>query len=94
MTFALAAAVLLITTQASGDSGATLRRPVSLPLEFETNTGQFAPEVLYLARTSNHFVYLTRGGLTFGLTDTRRPAGSLRMTLVGVNRQASMRDGG
>ena len=65
---------------ASAVQGATL-----LPLEFETNSGQFSPDVLYLARTANHFVYLTHDGMTLGLTDSRA---SVRMTLVGANRES------
>lgn len=87
----LAAAVLLVRTGASGNPGAALRsQPVSLALEFETNTGQFAPEVLYLARSSNHFVYLTRNTMTLGFTDARQRDTSVRMMLVGANRQASI----
>lgn len=87
----LAAAVLLFTSAASGDSGAAPRsQNVSMPLEFETNTGQFVPEVLYLARTSNHFVYLTRRGITLGLTDASQAGTSLRMALVGRNGRASI----
>jgi uncharacterized protein (TIGR03437 family) len=37
-----------------------------LPLEFEANAGQFDPTVLYLARTSNHYVYLSRDGVVLG----------------------------
>jgi hypothetical protein len=69
--------------------GAAYCQPVALPLEFETNTGQFASEVLYLARTSNHFVYLTHTSMTLGLTNAREPGATLRMTLVDANRHAS-----
>ena len=60
---------------------------VSLPLEFEANAGQFAPDVLYLARTPNHFVYLTRAGMTLGLTNVRE-RGALPMRLAGANPQS------
>src|SRR5215831_11880936 len=69
---ALAAALL-----ASG-APTTPSQSVTLPLEFEANAGQFAPDVLYLARTSSHFVYLTRDGMTLGLTDA---SGALNMRL-------------
>ena len=59
-----------------------------LPLEFEANTGQFAPDVNYLARGSNHFVYLTHDGMTLGFNDARRRDTSLRMKLVGANPEA------
>ncbi len=89
--FTLAAIVLLARTGASGNPGAALRsQPVSLPLEFEANTGQFAPEVTYLARSSNHFVYLTRNGLTLGLVDAQQKNTSLRIALVGASPQASI----
>jgi uncharacterized protein (TIGR03437 family) len=61
---------------------------VALPLEFEANAGQFAPEVLYLARTSTHFVYLTRDGVTLGLTGDSAPGSALRVTLAGANLRA------
>jgi uncharacterized protein (TIGR03437 family) len=87
----LAATVLLVRTDASGNPSAALRsQPVSSALEFETNTGQFAPEVLYLARSSNHFVYLTRNSMTLAFTDAPQRDTSLRMMLVGANRRPSI----
>ena len=87
----LAAAGLLFGISASGNPRATLRnQPVSIPLEFEANTGQFAPQVRYLARGSNHFVYLTHEGMTLGFNDAQQRDTSLRMTFVGVNPDASM----
>lgn len=87
----LAAAVLLVGTSASGNPRALLRnQPVSLPLEFEVNTGQFAPQVHYLARGSNHFVYLTHSAMTLGFNDAQQRDTSLRMTLVGANPEGSM----
>src|SRR5712692_8804167 len=87
----LATAVLLVRTDASGNPSAALRsQAVSLALEFEPNSGQFAPEVLYLARSSNHFVYLTHSSMTLGFTDAPQRDTSLRMTLVGANQQASI----
>ena len=65
-------------------------QPVSIPLEFEANTGQFAPEVRYLARGSNHFVYLTHDGMTLGFNDARQSNSSLRMSLVGAVPGATM----
>jgi uncharacterized protein (TIGR03437 family) len=44
----------------------TLHANTGLPLEFEANAGQFAPTVLYLARTSNQYVYLSRDGVVLG----------------------------
>jgi len=83
--------VLLVGSDASGDPGGRLRsQSESLALEFETNAGQFAPEVLYLARSSNHFVYLTRGGMTLGFANAQQRDSSLRMTLVGARREASI----
>ena len=87
----LAAAGLLTGASASGNSSAALRnQPVSIPLEFEANTGQFAPEVRYLARGSNHFVYLTHDSMTLGFSDAQQRDTSLRMTLVGANPGADM----
>ena len=87
----LAVAGLLAGTSAPGNPGAALRsQPVSIPLEFEANTGQFAPEVSYLARGSNHFVYLTRDSITLGFNDAQQRDTSLRTRLVDVNPQASM----
>jgi uncharacterized protein (TIGR03437 family) len=65
-------------------------KPVSLPLEFESNAGQFAPDVLYLARTSNHFLYLTRDGMTLGLADANGAGTPLHIALPGASRQASV----
>jgi len=65
-------------------------QPVSIPLEFEANTGQFAPEVHYLARGSNHFVYLTHDGMTLGFNDAQQNNTSLRMSLVGATPGAAM----
>uniref|UniRef100_Q01T38 Uncharacterized protein n=1 Tax=Solibacter usitatus (strain Ellin6076) TaxID=234267 RepID=Q01T38_SOLUE len=80
----LAAAGLLVETRASGN------QPVSMPLEFEANTGQFAPEVHFLAHGANHFVYLTRDGMTLGFNDARQRNTSLRMTLVGATTGAAL----
>ena len=70
--------------------GATVLKSqeLKLPLEFEANRGQFAPEVLFLARTSSHFVYLTREGITLGLSSGAQPAAALRMNFVNGNRGA------
>jgi len=73
------AAALLAAFGAAAQS-----QTVALPLEFEANSGQFASEVRYLARTANHFVYLTPGGMTLGLTGAAQGS-SLRMTLVNAN---------
>jgi uncharacterized protein (TIGR03437 family) len=70
--------------------GEAVPRPVSLPLEFEANSGQFAPDVCYLARLSNHFVYLTRDGMTLGFNHTLQRDSSLRMKLVAANPAASI----
>ena len=72
-------AALLAVPRAPGNP------PVSLPLEFEINTGQFADDVLYLARTSHHFVYLTRRGMTLGVNNAPQRDTAVRMTLIGAN---------
>jgi hypothetical protein len=83
--------MLLAGVLAGAVSGAAVQdRPVSLPLEFEVNVGQFAPDVLYLARTGNHFVYLTRSGMTLGLTNENEPGAILPMRLVGANQRTSI----
>ena len=87
----LAAAGLLAGSSVWGNASAALRnQPVSIPLEFEANDGQFAPQVLYLARGSNHFVYLTHESMTLGFNDAQQRDTSLRMTLVGANPEAYM----
>ena len=58
---------------------------LKLPLEFETNRGQFAPEVLFLARTASHFVYLTPAGMTLGLSGSTQRGAALQMQLVHAN---------
>lgn len=60
-----------------------------LPLEFEANRGQFGPEVLFLARTSSHFVYLTREGMTLGLSSAQRGR-AVQMRLVDADRSAAV----
>ena len=81
----LTAAGLLLGTIASGNPIPALRnKRVSMPLEFEPNTGQFAPEVRYLAHGSNHFVYLSPDGMTLGFNDAQQRNTSLRMMLVGA----------
>src|SRR5712692_83536 len=87
----LATAALLIRSGASANPSATVRsQSVWLPLEFETNVGQFAPEVMYLARTSNLFVYLSHRGMTLGFTNAEQRDTSLRITLVGANPWSSI----
>ncbi len=61
---------------------------MKLPLEFEINQGQFAPEVLYLARSANHYLYVTRDGLTLALSDRAQRGAPLRMTLPGADPHA------
>lgn len=61
-----------------------------LPLEFEVNRGQFAPQVLFLARTAGHFIYLTREGMTLGVNASSRRGAALEMQLVGANPAAGV----
>ena len=63
---------------------------VSLPLEFEANAGQFAPEVLYLSRTPSHYVYLTEGGMTLGFTAGPEKDSTLRMSFGRNSGEASV----
>jgi uncharacterized protein (TIGR03437 family) len=63
---------------------------LKLPLEFEANRGQFAAEVLFLARTPNHFVYLTREGMTLGLSGDAQRGGALRMRLLDADPSAAV----
>ena len=82
----LAWVTLLAVPRAPGDTPKGVQgQPVPLPLEFEVNQGQFADDVLYLARAAHHFVYLTRRGMTLGLNDAPQPGSAVRMTLVGAN---------
>ena len=48
----------------------------------EANAGQFTPEVLYLARTPSHYVYLTQGGMTLGFTAASEKGSALRMSFA------------
>lgn len=74
---------LLLVVAVSVCGAVTPRTP--LPLEFESNRGQLAPEVLFLASSGGGFVYLTRDGLTLG-----GAAPSLRMRLSAANPRASV----
>jgi len=74
---------LLLVLAVSVCGAVTPRTP--LPLEFESNQGQLAPQVLFLASSGGGFVYLTRDGLTVG-----GAAPSLRMRLAGANAQAAI----
>ena len=62
----------------------------ALPLEFEQNRGQFSPEVLYLARCSSHFVYLTRSGMTVGINDSSQSGGAVEMRIENGNPAAQV----
>lgn len=53
----------------------TASAPAGLPLAFEPNRGQTAPEVMYLARSREGTVFLTRDGLTVSVAGH----GSFRM---------------
>lgn len=79
--------LLLVCALAVGipAAAATKSHEWNLPLEFEANRGQFAPQVLFLARTPSHFVYLTRDGMTLGLSGT-----ALRMNLVDADPLAAV----
>src|ERR1700688_15945 len=87
----LAAVVLLVRTDASGNPSTALRsQSLSFALECETNSGQFAPEMLYLARSSTHFVYLTRSGMTLGFTGAPQRGAAIRIALAGAQQRASI----
>jgi len=62
----------------------------NLPLEFEANRGQFGPEVIFLARTSSHFIYLTREGMTLGLNGNAQRGRAVQMNLVHADRSAAV----
>lgn len=80
---------LLALVSASAYSATPAHRPeLKLALEFEANQGQVAPEVLYLARTSSHTVYLTRDGLTLDLNSGARRGAPLHIELAGGDPQA------
>jgi hypothetical protein len=61
-----------------------------LPLKFEANRGQFAPQVLFLARTAGHFIYLTREGMTLSVNASSRRGAALEMKFVGANPAAAI----
>ena len=63
---------------------------IKLPLEFEANQGQFAPEVFYLSRASSHFIYLTRDGMTLGVNSSAQRGAALKMKLVDANASAAV----
>jgi hypothetical protein len=77
-------------------SGASLAGYSQLPLSFEVNRGQTAPQVNYLARGSGYTLFLSATQATLGLTQpsARRGAPSvedvLRLGLVGANPAASV----
>ncbi len=58
---------------------------LKLPLEFEANRVQFAPEVLFLARASEHFIYLTRDGMTLGFSGSAQRGAAIQMKLVNAD---------
>ncbi len=62
----------------------------NLPQEFEANRGQFGPEVLFLARSSSHFVYLTQEGMTLGLNGNAQRARAIQMKLVDADLSANV----
>lgn len=76
---------ILILAWAALPASHAQTQPVAVPLEFEANTGQFQEDVLYLARASQHFVYLTQGGMTLGLNHAAQPGSAVRMRLVSAN---------
>lgn len=63
---------------------------VNLPLEFEANAGQFAPDVRYLARTPSHYVYLTQGGMTLGFTEAPQKDSALRVSFARAQSDATV----
>jgi hypothetical protein len=63
---------------------------VNLPLEFEANAGQFAPDVRYLARTPSHYVYLTQGGMTLGFTEAQQKDSALRVSFARAQSDATV----
>lgn len=82
---------LLLTLIGGAQAATAVRsREVRLPLEFEANQGQFATQVLFLARTPSHFVYLTRDGMTLGLSSSAQRGAALRMRLVDANRSVTV----
>jgi uncharacterized protein (TIGR03437 family) len=82
----LTGTLLLIPALACAQTTVPIRsHEFSLPLEFEANRGQFAGDVLFLARTSHHFVYLTRDGMTLGLNSGAQSGAALQMKMVGAN---------
>src|SRR5690242_3681860 len=66
-----------------------------IPLGFEPNTGQAAPDVRYLARTGNFVLYLTGGGNLLAARDqsplrTRFSGAALSAPIRGEKPQASV----
>jgi len=58
----------------------------ALPLTFEQNAGQTAPQVDFLSRGPGSAIFLTRGGAI-----VRLPGGEVRIDLAGANRRARAR---
>ena len=84
-------ALCLLVGIAGAVQGATVKsQELRLPLEFEANRGQFAQEVLFLARTPNHFISLTRGGMTLGLSGSDQRGAALQMKLVDAKPSAGV----
>ena len=80
-----AACLLILSVGAAIAAPAEKWRGVSLG--FEPNTGQAAPQVRYLARTSNFVLYLTDGGTVV----TGRHRSQLRTTFAGATLSAPIR---
>jgi uncharacterized protein (TIGR03437 family) len=76
---------LLVAVAAAAFAAPAKHQELNVPLEFEANRGQFAPEVLFLSRTANHFIYLTRDGMTFGSNGNSQRGAALQMKLAGAN---------
>jgi uncharacterized repeat protein (TIGR01451 family) len=66
-----------------------------LPLRFEVNRGQTAPEVKFLARGSGYTLFLAEAGAVLRLrapagAGEQKRSGTLRLTLEGANRKPSI----
>ena len=82
--------VSLLLALAAHASPPVTAENLKLPLEFEANHGQFTPDVLYLARASSHFVYLTQLGFTVGVSGSNRRGAALRMQFAGADSSAAI----
>ena len=79
--FLLSVSFLFISVVSLAFSQTTATARVDLPLAFEPNRGQTAPQVNYLARSREGTVFLTKDGVSVAVAGT----GSFRVRFEGAS---------